>query len=74
MGEVSLYEIFLLLRLSFDVVEFDPLPFHIGQAHILCVQGVDIGDDTSIPEVEQGIVDDKAVIRGWVEDGKVGVS
>jgi hypothetical protein len=63
MGKVSLHEIFLLLHLALNGVEFDPLPLDICEARILCSQGVNVGYDPCIAEVEQGIVYDEAIIR-----------
>jgi hypothetical protein len=73
MGEISLHEIFLLFGLPLDVVKFDPLPLHICQARILCAQCVDVSNDTRIPKMEECVVDDKAIVRGGVEDGEVGI-
>jgi hypothetical protein len=35
---------------------------------------VDVGNDTRISKMEECVVDDKAVVRGGVEDGEVGIS
>jgi hypothetical protein len=74
MGKVSLHDVLLLLSLPLDVVELDPLSFYVGEARVLCAQCVNVGNDTCIPEMEEGIVDDEAIVRGGVKDGEVGVS
>jgi hypothetical protein len=63
MGEVSLHDVLLFLHLSLDVVEFDPLFLYISEARILRAQCMDVGNDTRISKVEEGIVDDEAVVR-----------
>jgi hypothetical protein len=70
-SKVSLHDIFLLFCLSLDGVEFDSLPFYVRKACVLCLQGVDIGNDPWIAEVEQGVVDYEAIVGGWVEDGEI---
>jgi hypothetical protein len=52
MGEVSLHDIFLLFCFLFNGVEFNLLPFDVCEARVLCSQGVDIGDDPWVAEVE----------------------
>jgi hypothetical protein len=73
-GEVSLHGIFLLLCFALDGVELDSLSLYISETSILGVQGVDVGDNTRVPKVEQCVVHHKLVVRGWVEDTKVGIS
>jgi hypothetical protein len=73
MGEVSLHGVFLLFCLSLDVVELNPLSFDVCKARILRAQCVDVGNDTCISKVEECVVNDKAVVRGGVEDGEVGI-
>jgi hypothetical protein len=52
MSEVSLHEVFLFLCLALDGIKLDPLPLDIYEACVLCSQGVDVGDDSCIAEVE----------------------
>jgi hypothetical protein len=63
MGEVPLHGVLLFLRLSLDSVELNPLSLHIGEACILCAQCVNVGNDTRISKMEEGIVNDEAVVR-----------
>jgi hypothetical protein len=74
MGEVSLHGVLLFLCLAFDGVELNPLPLYVSKARVLCAQSMDVGDDTSISEVEQGVVHHEAVVGGGVEDTQVGIS
>jgi hypothetical protein len=68
MGEVSLHGVLLFLRLAFNGVEFNSLPFHVSKARILGAQRMDVGDDARIPKVEQRIVHYESVIGDRVED------
>jgi hypothetical protein len=61
-SEIPLHVDLLFLRLTFDVVEFDPLSLDVCEMSVLCSQGVDVSDDPSVAKVEQRVVYDKAVI------------
>jgi hypothetical protein len=52
MSEVSLHNIFLLFCLPLDSIELDPLPLDVRKACVLCSQGVDVGNDPWITEME----------------------
>jgi hypothetical protein len=62
MGKVSLHDVLLFLCLALDGIKFNSLPFHICETRVLRAQGVDVGDDTCVSKVKQGVVDYKAVV------------
>jgi hypothetical protein len=61
-SEVPLHGIFLFLCLPLDSIELDSLPLNVGETCVLCAQCVDIGNDTCISKMEEGVVDDEAVV------------
>jgi hypothetical protein len=62
MGEISLHVTFLLFHLALYIVKFNPLPLDICKVGILCLQGVDIGNNSSIAKVKQRVVYDKVIV------------
>jgi hypothetical protein len=74
MGEISLHKVLLFLHLMLNIVELDPLPLDVCETGVLCSQGVNVGDNSRISEVEECIVYDEVIVRGGVEDGEIRVS
>ena len=74
MGEISLH--FVLLFLSFQLLssQLDALLSDGGNAKMLVLEGVYIGNDSRISQVQKGVVNYNAVRGRGVEDGKVSVA
>ena len=73
-GEISFHLIFLFFCPQLLSSQFDALLSDGGEAKVLVSKGVNIGNDSSISQVQEGVVNYGAVRGRGVEDGKVSVA
>ena len=74
MGEISLHFILLLFSLQLLSSQLDALLSDGGNAKVLVSEGVYIGNDSRISQMQEGIVNYSAVGSRGMEDGKVSVA
>ena len=74
MGEVLLHFILFFLSLQLLSPQLNALLPDGGNTKVLVSEGVYIGDDSRISQMQKGVVNYSAVRGGGVEDGKVSVA